>query len=154
MRYDAYKYLSNDQALEDIVFFATNFHPPGHDDASLIGNKVPWVWHGGSYAGTRAARIRQRNLDVAQLDASVCYNTIIKTMPSNCSDDTHAAIKYVDQILTKGIAKENSLLKRAIFLTNNAISRQNAIFSHVKKSDDLTNWDVANVIAYPYQGSS
>lgn len=139
MRYDAYKYLSNDQALKDIVFFAINFHPPGHDDASLIGNKVPWVWHGGSYAGTQAARIRQRNLDVAQLDASVCYNTIIKTMPSNCSDDTHAAIKYVDQILIKVTAKENSLLKRAIFLTNNAIPRQNAIFSNVKKFDDLMN---------------
>lgn len=163
--YDAYKYLSNDQALEDIVFFATNFHPLGHDGASLIGNKVPWVWHGGSYAGTWAARIRQRNLDVifaswassavvqAQLDASVYYNTIIKTMSSNCSDDTHAAIKYADQILTKGTAKEISLLKRAIFLTNNANPRQNAIFPNVKKSDDLTNWGVANVITNPYQGS-
>jgi len=75
----------------------------------------------------------------AQLDASVYYNTIIKTMSLNCSDDTHAAIKYVDQILIKEIAKEISLLKRAIFFTNNVNSRQNAIFSNVKKFDDLTN---------------
>lgn len=165
-RYDVYKYLSNDQTLKDIVFFAINFHSLGHDDASLIENKISWIWHDDSYADTWAARIHQRNLDVifaswassaivqAQLDASVYYNTIIKIMSSNCSDDTHAAIKYVDQILIKEIAKEISLLKRAIFFTNNVNSRQNAIFSNVKKFDDLTNWDVVNVIINFYQRSS
>jgi len=75
----------------------------------------------------------------AQLNASVYYNTIIKIMSLNYSDHTHAAIKYVDQILIKEIMKEISLLKRAIFLTNNVNSRQNVIFSNVKKFNDLMN---------------
>jgi hypothetical protein len=28
--YDAYKYLNNEQALQDAVYFATHFQPPGH----------------------------------------------------------------------------------------------------------------------------
>jgi Serine carboxypeptidase S28 len=62
--YDAYKYLDNEQALQDVVYFATHFQPPGHEYDTLTSNSTPWVWIGGSYPGIRAAIIRQRNPDV------------------------------------------------------------------------------------------
>lgn len=40
MKYDVYKYLSNDQTLKDIIFFAINFYSLNHDDVSLIENKI------------------------------------------------------------------------------------------------------------------
>jgi hypothetical protein len=49
--YDAYKYLTNEQALEDAVYFATHFSPAGYDEdaaESLRADKTPWIWLGGS----------------------------------------------------------------------------------------------------------
>lgn len=49
--YDAYKYLTNEQALEDAVYFATNFSPSGYGmeaAESLRADKAPWIWIGGS----------------------------------------------------------------------------------------------------------
>lgn len=89
--YDAYKYLTIEQALEDAVYFATHFSPPGcteDESISLRSNSTPWIWMGGSYPGIRAAIIRQRNPDVffaswassasveTSVDGSVYYNNI------------------------------------------------------------------------------
>ncbi len=62
--YDTYKYLNNEQALEDVVYFATHFQPPGHENDILTSDLTPWIWIGGTYPGIRAAIIRQRNADV------------------------------------------------------------------------------------------
>ena len=43
--YDAYKYLTNEQALEDAVFFATHFQPSGYS-GNLTSNSTPWIWVG------------------------------------------------------------------------------------------------------------
>ena len=62
--WEAYKYLNNEQALEDTVYLAKNSNPPGYSTAEAEGMrayKSPWVWIGGSYPGSRAAMIRVRN---------------------------------------------------------------------------------------------
>jgi hypothetical protein len=39
--YEAYKYLTDDQALEDVVYFAQNFQPPGHENDTLTSYPTP-----------------------------------------------------------------------------------------------------------------
>ena len=62
--YETYKYLNDEQALQDVVYLATNFQPPGYEDGSLTASPTPWIVMGGSYPGARAGMIRARNLDV------------------------------------------------------------------------------------------
>ncbi|KAK6429564.1 hypothetical protein LTR95_014285, partial [Oleoguttula sp. CCFEE 5521] len=49
--YEAYKYLNTEQSLQDPVYFAHNFEPPGLEPYwSLLNPKyMPWIWLGGSY---------------------------------------------------------------------------------------------------------
>lgn len=51
--YAAYKYLDTEQALQDPVYFAHHFEPPGLEEhwSMLKPEKTPWVWLGGSYPG-------------------------------------------------------------------------------------------------------
>jgi len=39
--YDAYKYLNNEEALEDVVYFANHFQPPGHENETLTADSTP-----------------------------------------------------------------------------------------------------------------
>jgi hypothetical protein len=52
-----YKYLNNEQALDDVVYFANHFQPTGHGKDILTSDSTPWIWIGGSYPGIRAAII-------------------------------------------------------------------------------------------------
>ncbi|MCJ1420932.1 hypothetical protein MMC32_007292 [Xylographa parallela] len=163
--YDAYKYLNNEQAMEDVVYLATHFQPPGYskkEGAALSSPLTPWIWIGGSYAGTRAARSRIRNPDVffASWSSSgplqnvvadwTYYNPIAQTMPANCSADVQAAIAYADHIITDGSADEVALLRRALFIANNANPKDNA---GISTPEDLSYWRIASILAYPFQGS-
>lgn len=61
--YKGYKYLTFDQALEDVVYFANNWQLAGcsGDQCSMVRpSKTPWIWLGGSYPGIRGALIRVR----------------------------------------------------------------------------------------------
>ena len=51
--YAAYKYLNTEQALQDPVYFANNFQPPGMEKywSLLSPQSTPWIWLGGSYPG-------------------------------------------------------------------------------------------------------
>jgi Serine carboxypeptidase S28 len=164
--YGAYKYLNNEQALEDVVYFATHFRPPGHDDDTLTSDSNPWIWIGGSYPGIRAAIIRQRNPDVffaswsssgplkTQVDGSVYYNSIQQALPSNCSADVHAAITYADNILIEGSPEDISLLKRAIFYARALNPKGKPSFlDHPDRPEDLNYWEIASILSYPFQGS-
>ena len=54
---EAYKYLSTEQALQDPVYFAHHFEPPGLEEHwdLLSPDRSPWIWLGGSYPGIRGA---------------------------------------------------------------------------------------------------
>ena len=63
-----WQYLTTEQALEDVVFFADRFSlPASHPKAnlttptSLRPSTTPWIWIGGSYPGVRGALLRVRN---------------------------------------------------------------------------------------------
>lgn len=55
--YAAYKYLNTEQALEDTVYFANHFKPPGLEQYWDVfqPDRTPWIWIGGSYPGVRGA---------------------------------------------------------------------------------------------------
>ncbi|MCJ1394463.1 hypothetical protein MMC18_007341 [Xylographa bjoerkii] len=129
--YDAYKYLNNEQAMEDAVYLATHFQPPGYseeDGRFLSSPSTPWIWTGASYAGTRAARIRVRN-------PNVFFAT---------------AIVYADRVLTEGSADEVDLLRRAVFIANSANPKG---INGINSPEDLSYWNIASFLAYPFQGS-
>jgi hypothetical protein len=162
--YDAYKYLTNEQALEDVVYFATNFRLAGYD-RTPTAQLTPWVWIGGSYAGIRAAMIRQRNPDVffaswassapveAQVEMPVYYNPIQQVMPVNCSKDVHAGITYADDILMYGSDDQVSILKRAIFLTSEANPSSNLTNPDIHP-ESLSYSVIASILAYVFQDSA
>jgi hypothetical protein len=64
---EQWSFLTVTQALEDVVFFASNFTPSASAGVALAfpealhAANTPWVFVGGSYPGVRAALLRVRN---------------------------------------------------------------------------------------------
>ncbi|KAK7426554.1 hypothetical protein QQZ08_006884 [Neonectria magnoliae] len=118
---EGYEYLTADQAIEDVVYFANNFNKTTlslndiiQDTERLDPYHTPWIFIGGSYPGMRAAWARLTHPEVfyaswsssapveTQADGSIYYNPIVRALPRNCTNDIKAAIKYVDDTLTSG----------------------------------------------------
>ncbi|EJD00034.1 peptidase S28 [Fomitiporia mediterranea MF3/22] len=112
--FDQWKYLTTDQALEDVVFFANSFPTSSNDPASqpaIHPSITPWIWLGGSYPGVRGALMRVRNPEVifaswassapvhAQVDMASYYKAAERSLTRNCSADWVAVTKCVDQVL-------------------------------------------------------
>ncbi|KAJ5109689.1 hypothetical protein N7532_002334 [Penicillium argentinense] len=107
---DSYEYLTIDQALEDAVYFAHHFRL-SHIDYPLTAEHTPWIFIGGSYPGSRAAFVRQRNPKTfyaswassapveSRLDGSAYYNTIERSISEPCRSDWIAAINHADDIM-------------------------------------------------------
>jgi hypothetical protein len=119
-----YKYLTTEQALEDVVYFAKNHFNktqlgPGNTVLSglnatqfLDPYHTPWIWVGGSYSGIRGAWMRLRNPEVfyavwsssapvqLQPDGWAYFNALYRALPRNCTADMHSVARYVDEILS------------------------------------------------------
>jgi hypothetical protein len=161
--YDAFKYLNNEQALEDAVYFARNFKLPGQKE-DLTSKSTPWIWVGGSYAGARAAMIRVRNPETffaswsssgpveSIVGSSVYFNPILQVIPHNCSADINAALNYADHILSQGTLSQVALVRRALFLANSASPAGDRSFPQ-NSSDDMSYWNMGQILSYPFQGS-
>ncbi|KJA19598.1 hypothetical protein HYPSUDRAFT_44157 [Hypholoma sublateritium FD-334 SS-4] len=121
---DQWQFLTTEQALEDIVFFANSFVEPNSPSSNAAAStsdplvafpvhpsKIPWVMLGGSYPGIRSALMRIRNPEViyaswassapvqAQVDMSSYYKAAERSLTRNCSADWVAVTKYVDDTL-------------------------------------------------------
>ncbi|KAF8512337.1 serine carboxypeptidase S28-domain-containing protein [Gautieria morchelliformis] len=108
---DQWRFLTTDQALEDVVFFANSISVQGLDDSLLKPDATPWVWVGGSYPGVRGALLRQRNPSTiyaawvssapvqAQVDMASYYEAAERSLPRNCSNDWVAVTRLVDDTL-------------------------------------------------------
>ncbi|KDQ61976.1 hypothetical protein JAAARDRAFT_190681 [Jaapia argillacea MUCL 33604] len=114
---DQWNYLTTEQALEDVIYFANSFS--GNFTSSLASNPLhpsntPWIWLGGSYPGIRGALLRIRNpLTIyaawassapvqAQIDMSSYYKAAERSLTRNCSADWVAVTKYIDDNLQMG----------------------------------------------------
>ncbi|KAJ4488343.1 peptidase S28 [Lentinula aciculospora] len=124
-----WQFLTTEQALEDVVFFAHSFSKNSSSSSFSAGSTVnstadiepqrlpvhpsvtPWVWLGGSYPGIRGALLRQRNPETifaawassapvhAQVDMWAYYAAAQRSLTVNCSADWVAVTSYVDNIL-------------------------------------------------------
>lgn len=109
-----YQYLTVEQALEDLVYFANNLDIPGHTSeelALLAPTNTPWIFLGGSYPGCRAAWVRIRNPEIffaswassapveASFDGSPYIDGVYLGLPETCAADIVAVTQYVDEIL-------------------------------------------------------
>lgn len=109
------KYLTTDQALADIPYFAQSFTRDHFREIDLTSHNTPWVMMGRSYPGMRAALARQTYPDTifaayvssapveARIDASAYFNQVWRALVAkgfeNCARDTQAAMQYIDEQL-------------------------------------------------------
>ncbi|KAF8952567.1 serine carboxypeptidase S28-domain-containing protein [Flammula alnicola] len=123
---DQWQFLTTEQALDDIFFFANSFAHAGSRPLSnssdtsdpllsflVHPSKTPWVMLGGSYPGIRSALMRIRNPEIifaswassepveAQVDMSSYYRAAERSLTRNCSADWVAITKYVDNTLNR-----------------------------------------------------
>lgn len=157
-----YIYLSVEQALEDVAYFASNFNSTKLDKNALVKNTVgldpystPWVFIGASYPGSRAAWMRLRHPEIIyaswassaplqyQFDGSPYYNPVVRSMAANCTNDIKAAIKYVDTVFDSGSADAVTRVKIGALL----VASTNLTQFHIRDAADLSEFDAAGNLA-------
>jgi len=117
------KYLTLDNSLKDIPYFAQHFSAPWDESGGSTPTKAPWIFTGGSYSGALAGwlAVREPGTLWAYYGSSGVVETIgdfwqyfvpvQEATPKNCSSDVNAVINYVDLTLTVGTPKVKKALK-------------------------------------------
>ncbi|KAF2094019.1 hypothetical protein NA57DRAFT_61226 [Rhizodiscina lignyota] len=124
-----FKYLTIEQALADVVFFASQFSRPSMPDVDLTPTGTPWVFLGASYSGTRAAFMRNfypKTITAsyassapvqASIDMSFYFEPVWQGMNhygfGNCTKDIQAATQAMDMIMEDSTAAAD--LKETFF---------------------------------------
>ncbi|KAG9045422.1 hypothetical protein FS837_006332 [Tulasnella sp. UAMH 9824] len=125
------KYLTLDQAIEDVRYFVEHVKLPWTKKAtSSHPDKVPWVNMGCSYPGMLSAYTQEKYPNKfaaawassapvqAQGDFWQYFEPIEEGMPKNCSKDLAAVIRAVDHTLVHGRKTEKQKLKDLFGLYN------------------------------------
>ncbi|KAF2089864.1 peptidase S28 [Saccharata proteae CBS 121410] len=115
-------YLNVEQALLDVVNFASNFTSTSFSSVDLTPASTPWIFIGGSYPGMRAAWMREYFPDTifasyassapVQIadDDSAYWETIYRGLNAygygNCSKDLHAAIMHIDTLMDDPVTSD------------------------------------------------
>jgi hypothetical protein len=158
-----YKYLTADQALEDVAYFANGFNKTTLDENDVIKSTekldpyhTPWIFIGGSYPGMRAAWARLMHPEIfyaswsssapveTQADGSVYYNPIVRALPRNCTNDLKAAIKYVDDTLDSGSDDE----LRAVYAGTYLATYESASLDTIDQAYEYTPFDIGQNLTY------
>ncbi|AEO59356.1 hypothetical protein MYCTH_2307580 [Thermothelomyces thermophilus ATCC 42464] len=117
------RYLTLDNSLKDLVYFAKNFAPPFDPSGSSSADKAPWIFAGGSYSGALAGWLAAREPGTfwayysssgvveAIGDFWQYFVPVQEATPKNCSADVGAVINYVDLVLSFGSKKSKQALK-------------------------------------------
>ncbi|OAA57779.1 Peptidase S28 [Cordyceps fumosorosea ARSEF 2679] len=117
------RYLTLDNAMRDIIYFARNVKLSFDKDGSTHPDNAPWVLSGGSYPGALTAWINflypgtfwayHATSAVVESIADYWqyYVPIESAMPRNCSSDLKKIIKNVDEQLDKGDEAAKTALK-------------------------------------------
>lgn len=137
------QYLTTQQALADLPFFAANFTRENLKYVDLTPDATPWVMVGGSYAGMRAAFTRNEYPDTiyasfassapvqAQIDMSIYFDQVYDGMVANgylnCTRDIKAALEYVDEQLSK--SEESAAAIKQQFFGKGAEENSNGDFT-------------------------
>ncbi|KZV63333.1 peptidase S28 [Peniophora sp. CONT] len=163
---DEWQYLTTEQALEDVVYFANHFTLNTSDDGASTGgapfhpSRTPWIWLGASYPGVRGALMRVRNPEViyavwassapvqAQIDMASYYEAAERSLTGNCSADWVAVTRYVDTTLANGTADVQNEMKARLLSARASSPTQNISVS-IQKAAAASNVDAAGVLMDP-----
>ncbi|KAL2162502.1 hypothetical protein VTH06DRAFT_7416 [Thermothelomyces fergusii] len=116
-------YLTLENSLKDLVYFARTFVPPFDPSGSSSPDRAPWVFAGGSYSGALAgwlaatepgtfwAYYSSSGVVEAIGDFWQYFVPVQEATPRNCSADVGAVIDYVDSVLTSGSRTAKKALK-------------------------------------------
>ncbi|OJA14041.1 hypothetical protein AZE42_12146 [Rhizopogon vesiculosus] len=100
--------LTIQQAIDDLVYFATNADLPMPGGDAVKPGQAPWILIGGSYSGalTSWTMVNQPGIFWAGYASSAVveaitnfygyFTPILDYMPQNCSSDVQAVIAYLD----------------------------------------------------------
>lgn len=139
---DAFKFLTSEQALKDVDYFAKQFSRK-EINATLTPDRTPWIFVGGSYPGMRAAFMRNMYPDTiyaswaasapveARVDQTYYFDPVWQGMNAkgfgNCTRDIQAAVRYMDGVLDKD--KHATAKLKEQFLGPGAAKSSNAGFA-------------------------
>ncbi|OIW23514.1 serine carboxypeptidase S28 [Coniochaeta ligniaria NRRL 30616] len=119
----ALQYLTLNNSVHDLVYFARNVKLPFDTDSSSNAPQAPWIQVGGSYSGALAAWTESiapgtywaYHASSAPVEAVYDYWTyfvpVQKGMPKNCSRDFERIVDYVDGIIAAKNTTEVNKLK-------------------------------------------
>lgn len=120
---DNLQYLTLDNAVQDLIYFAENVRLPFDPQGSSRPDKAPWVLTGCSYSGALSAWVHA--LRPGTFWAHHCSSAVVETidsfwqyfgvvreaMPQNCSADFSKVISHVDKVLSNGTEEAKKKLK-------------------------------------------
>ncbi|SPQ26465.1 40fb040e-439d-4494-9381-05300f302a92 [Thermothielavioides terrestris] len=122
------KYLTLDNSLQDLVYFAKTFAPPFDTSGKSAPTEAPWVVVGGSYSGALSAWLAAKypgtfwayysssGVVEAVGDFWSYFAPVQAATPKNCSADVNAVINYIDFVLTFGSPQQKADLKNKFML--------------------------------------
>ena len=125
---DNLKYLTLEQSLKDLTYFAKKFVPPFDPSGNSSADKAPWIFSGGSYSGALAgwlaalepgtfwAYYSSSGVVEAIGDFWQYFVPVQEATPKNCSSDVNVVIEYVDTILRFGTSQQKKALKEKFML--------------------------------------
>ncbi len=126
---DNMRYLTLNNSLKDMTYFAKTFVPPFDRSGKSAPDKSPWIFSGGSYPGALAgwhAHLEAGTIWAYHGTSSVVqavsdfwqyFTPVLEATPGNCSKDLQQVIAYVDDVLghnddgAKGRLKAKFLLE-------------------------------------------
>ncbi|KAG8406844.1 hypothetical protein J3459_018625 [Metarhizium acridum] len=117
------QYLTLDQSIQDLVYFANNVRLPFDPDGSSRPDKAPWVLSGCSYPGALTAWTH--HLAPGTFWAYHCSSAVVEAvgdywqyfapidsaLPRNCSADLKRINAHFQRVLTNGTAEAKDKLK-------------------------------------------
>ncbi|KAK3935105.1 peptidase S28 [Diplogelasinospora grovesii] len=122
------QYLTLENAIKDMTYFATNFDPPFDNSGKSSPTEAPWVFSGGSYPGALAGWLEAKDPGVywayhgtsgvveAIGDFWQYFEPVKAATPANCSKDLETVVDYIDDILMHGSEKQKQKLKSKFML--------------------------------------
>ena len=136
-----YEYLTLEQSFQDIIHLATKHLPYANltnspllqDNPELTAKlhpyRTPWIFIGGSYAGTKAAMMRIQNPEIVYAawassapielrpEGPAYTNSMYRSIPPSCRRDIRAVMDHVNDILSSDNSRAIMDLKIAAMTT-------------------------------------
>ncbi|KAJ4399972.1 hypothetical protein N0V91_009045 [Didymella pomorum] len=147
------RFLSTEQALAEIDYFARNVKFAGHEDKDLTAPSTPWIVYGGSYAGAQASFLRvtypetffgaisSSGVTVAIYDFWQYFEPIRLFGPPDCIEYTQTLTDVVDKHLLGNNTANIQTLKSVFGLGNITDDRDFANQLTGVYGWQSTNWD-------------